>query len=159
MQAALERQKMVGTHVRLPSIHGHLIAANSLLPHALSLSRGTVLLLPFTLCSPSIPEVARDLAQSTQQTIYAITSWQVNTGREDVPSSKVVDELRAMQRSLPRRVLILIVPNEELGSFHADTFPAGIAIHNGVVVANTVLSGKGAERLLINDVSENSGPQ
>jgi hypothetical protein len=71
-----------------------------------------------------------------------------------VPSSQVLDALRAWQKTLPRGVLILIVPNAELASFHCDAFPAGVLMRNGLVVSNSVLSNHGAERLLVNALSE-----
>jgi len=44
---------------------------------------------------------------------------------------------------------MLIVPDVELSAFHADSFPAGIVIRDGVVRSNSVLSSPGAERMLL----------
>jgi hypothetical protein len=158
MRAALERQQMVGKSVTLTSLHGYLLGTNGLVLRAISLKRGTVLLVPFTLWSPSTPEIASDLAKhAPQQPIYAITSWHANTGREDVRSRDVLEGLRSWQRSLPKKVSILIVPDSVLGEFHSDVFPAGILIRDGTVLSNIVLSGEGAERLLVNSLTENTG--
>jgi hypothetical protein len=50
---------------------------------------------------------------------------------------------------MARKVSILIVPDSVLMEFHSDVFPAGILIHDGTVLANTVLSSEGSERLLM----------
>ena len=158
MQAALARQQMVGKSAPLSSLHGYLLETNSLVPRTVSLKRGTVLLVPFTLWSPSTPEIASDLAQFTpQQSIYAITSWHANTGREDVRSSEVLEGLRSWQRSLPKKVSILIVPDSVLSDFHSDVFPVGILIRDDTVLSNMVLSSEGAERLLVNTFAEHAG--
>ena len=157
MQAALERQQMAGKSAPLTSLRGYLLGTNRLVPRIVSLKRGTVLLVPFTLWSPSAPEIARDLAKFTpQQAIYAITSWHANTGREDVRSSGVLEGLRSWQRSLPKKVSILIVPDSVLSEFHSDVFPAGILMRDGRVLSNIVLSSEGAERLLVNAFAENA---
>jgi hypothetical protein len=151
MQTALERQQMVGKSAPLSSLRGYVLATNSLVPRTVLLKRGTALLLPFTLWSPSTQDIARDLARfAPQQPIYAITSWHANTGREDVRSSQVLEGLRSWQRSLPKNVSILIVPDTVLSEFHSDVFPAGILIRDGTVLSNLVLTGEGAERLLVN---------
>ncbi len=104
MQAALERQLMVGKSAPLTSLHGYLPGTNNLVLRAVSLKRGTVLLVPFTLWSPSRPEITSDLSKlSPQQSIYVITSWHANTGREDVRSSEVLEGLRSWQRSMPKK--------------------------------------------------------
>jgi hypothetical protein len=156
MQAALERQQMVGGRVPLTSFHGYLLGTNGLVPRTIPLRRGTVLLVPFTLWSPSTPEITRDLAKfAPQQAIYAITSWRANTGRDDFRSNEVLEELRSWQRSMPKKVSILIVPNSVLSEFHADVFPAGILIRDGVVLSNTALSSEGAERVLVDAFAGN----
>jgi hypothetical protein len=158
MQAALNRQLMVGARFSLAAIHARSLGPNALVPHTLSLTRGAVLLVPFTLWSPSFPEVARDLARlAPQQPIYAITSWRANTGGDDVPSDQVLDGLRSWQKILPRRVSILVVPDAELDAFYADTFPAGILISNGIVLSNGVLASEGAERFLMNPLRDKAG--
>lgn len=151
MRAALQRQQMVGTRVPLPWLRGRSMKQGGLVPRTISLMHGTVLLLPFALWSPNTVSVAIDLARSVpQQPIYAITSWHANSGGDDVASRQVLDGLRSWQRSMPGRVVILIVPEAELDSFCADSFPAGILIRNGTVLSNGVLSGGGAEKLLVN---------
>jgi hypothetical protein len=150
MQAALERQQMVGKSVRLGSLHGYLVGTDGLVPQTVSLKRSTVLLVPFTLWSPSTLEITRDLTKfAPHQAIYAITSWRANTGRDDVRSKEVLEGLRSWQRGMARKVSILIVPDSVLMEFHSDVFPAGILIHDGTVLANTVLSSEGSERLLM----------
>jgi hypothetical protein len=151
MQAALARQQMVGKSAPLASLRGNALLANSLVPRIVPLRRGTVLLVPFTLWSPSTPEIAGNLARfMPQQTIYAVTSWHANTGREDVQSSQVLEGLRSWQRNLPRKGMILIVPDSVLSEFYSDVFPVGILIRDGTVLSNSVLSSEGAERLLVN---------
>jgi hypothetical protein len=155
IQAALARQMMVGAQVPLDSLHGHALSDNALVPRTVSLTRGTVLLLPFTLWSPSAPGVARDLAKfALPHTIYAIASWAANTGREDAPSNESLAALRSWQRTLPPHVSILIVPEAELAAFHADSFPAGIMIRNGIVHSNSVLSTQGSERVLLSVMAD-----
>jgi hypothetical protein len=157
MQAALQRQQMVGKSAPLTSLHGYLLGTNGLVPRIVSLRRGTVLLVPFTLWSPSAPEIARDLAKFTpQQAIYAITSWHSNTGREDVRSSDVLEGLRSWQRTLPKNVSILIVPDSVLSKFHGDVFPAGMVMRDGIVLSNIVLSSEGTERLLVNALAHDA---
>jgi hypothetical protein len=154
MQAALARQTMVGSKVPLDSLHGNAITQNTLLPRTVKLVHGTVLLLPFTLWSPGAPSVVRDIAKySAQHRIYAITSWRANTGREDVPSDQIRDALREWQRTLPPIVSVLVVPDSELKVFHADSFPAGIVIRDGIVRSNAVLSTQGSERLLLGAIA------
>jgi hypothetical protein len=155
IQAALARQMMVGAQVPLKSLHGHVLSDSTLVPRIVSLTRGTVLLLPFTPWSPSAPGVARDLAKFVlQHTIYAITSWAANTGREDAPSNESLVALRSWQRTLPPHVSILIVPDAEVAAFHADSFPAGIVIRNGIVRSNSVLSTQGSERVLLSVMAD-----
>ena len=157
MQAALERQQMVGGRVPLTSFHGYLLGTNGLVPRTITLRRGTVLLVPFTLWSPSTPEITRDLAKLVPlQSIYAVTSWHANTGGEDVRSNKVVDGLRSWQRSMPDKVSILIVPDSVLKGFHCDVFPVGILIRDGTVHSNITLSSVGTERLMVADFAESS---
>jgi hypothetical protein len=158
MQAALARQQMVGESAPLTSLHGYLLGASGLVPRIVSLRRGTVLLVPFTLWSPSTPEVTSNLSKlAPQQPIYAITSWHANTGREDIRSSQVLEGLRSWQRSLPKKVSILLVPDSVLSQFHSDVFPAGILMHDGTVLSNIVLSSEGAERLLVNAIAKRAG--
>jgi hypothetical protein len=160
MQAALARQQMVGARVPLTSLHGQMLGTNTLLPRTLVLTRGTVLLLPFTLWAPSTPDVVGDLAKfAPQQPIYAITSWSANTGREDVPSNEILSALRLWRQSLPPHVSMLIVPNAELSTFHIDSFPAGVAIRDGIVRSNSILSSQGAEHMLVRALGDGAKKQ
>jgi hypothetical protein len=150
MQASLQRQQMVGTQVPLSALHGFTLTTGKLAPRLISLKRGTVILFPFVLWSPNASEEAGRLARlAPQQTIYAITSWSANTGRDDVPSSEISTALREWQRNLPANVHMVIVPNAELSAFHVNSFPAGIVIREGTLLWNGVLSSQGAERMLI----------
>lgn len=154
IQATLARQTMVGSMVPLNFLHGNAIAINTLVPRTVRLTNGTVILLPFTLWAPGASSVVRDLAKySAQHRIYAITSWSANTGREDMPSDQILDALREWQRTLPPTVSVLVVPDKELNMFHADSFPSGIVIRDGIVLSNTVLSTQGSERLLLSAIA------
>lgn len=160
MQTALERQQMVGKNVPLASLRGSLLGTNGLIPRAIPLTRGTVLLVPFTLWSPSTPKITRDLVNlAPQQAIYAITSWRANSGRDDIRSNEVLQGLRSWQKTMPQKVSILIVPDSVLSDFHSDVFPIGILIRNRTVLSNLVLSSQGAERLLINALAHEAGGQ
>jgi hypothetical protein len=57
--------------------------------------------------------------------------------------------LRSWRQSLPSHVSMLIVPDAELSAFHIDSFPAGIAMRDGVVRSNGILSSQGAEHMLL----------
>jgi hypothetical protein len=155
MQAALARQTAVGGRVPLSGLHGHLISNNTLLPRSVSLEGGTALLVPFTLWAPSARDVVLDLARfAPQQPIYAVTSWKANTGREDVPSGEILMALNSWRQNLPRHVYLLIVPDIELRAFYADSFPLGIVVRGGVVRWNSVLSSRGAERMLVHALND-----
>jgi hypothetical protein len=155
MQAALARQTAVGGGVPLSELHGHLIGNSTLLPRSISLESGTAILVPFTLWAPSAPDVILDLARfAPQQPIYAITSWSANTGREDIPSREILMALNTWRQNLPRHVYMLIVPDIELRAFHADSFPLGIVVRGGVVRWNSVLSSRGAERMLVHALND-----
>jgi hypothetical protein len=155
MQAAFARQQMVGTRVPQDVLHGHVLRSGTLVPHTDSLAHGTMLLVAFTLWAPSALDVVRDLARlAPQQPIRAITSWRANTGRDDVPSNQILMALRSLQQSLPPHVSVLIVPDAELIAFHADSFPAGIVIRDGIVRSNSTLSSRGAERMLLRTLSD-----
>jgi hypothetical protein len=150
MEAALARQRMVGTRVPLSSLHGHVLSNRTLVPSTVPLTRGTVLLLPFTLWSPSAANVARSVTSfAPHQSIYAITSWSANTGGNDAPSTLILEALRLWQQTRPLHVSMLIVPDAELRAFHADSFPAGVVIIDGVVDSNSLLSSQGAVRMLV----------
>jgi hypothetical protein len=99
--------------------------------------------------------VVLDLARfAPQQPIYAITSWRANTGREDVQSREILMALNSWRRNLPRHVYMLIVPDIELRAFYADSFPSGIVVSGGVVRWNSVLSSRGAERMLVHALND-----
>jgi len=154
MQASLQRQQMVGTQVPLSSFHGFSLTNGKSAPRLIALKRSTVILFPFVLWSPDASDEASRLARlAPQQTIYAITSWSANTGRDDVPSSQISTALREWQRNLPANVRMVIVPNAELSVFHVDSFPAGIVIREGTLLWNGVLSSQGAERMLLSALS------
>ncbi len=160
MQAALGRQQLVGKHSPLPSLHGFLPGTNSLSAKVVWLNFGTVMLVSFTLWSPSTPEILRNLAKlAPQQPILAITSWHANTWREDLRSTEVLQGLRSWQSTLPKRVSIVIVPDQVLVKFQSDVFPAGILIRDGTVLSNSMLSSEGAERLLVNNLLINNPTQ
>jgi hypothetical protein len=55
---------------------------------------------------------------------------------------------------MPKNVSILVVPDVVLSEFHSDVFPIGIFIRDGTVLINSVLSSEGAEKLLVNSLSE-----
>jgi hypothetical protein len=154
MQAALARQQMVGTREPLNSLHGSALSSHTLVPRTVPLEHGTVILMPFTLWSPSAYNVALSLARSKpNQHIYAITSWSANTGQQDAPSNEILAALRLWQEPLPPQISMFVVPDSTLRTFHADSFPAGIAIRDGKVLSNAVLSSKGAQRLLLQSVT------
>ncbi len=155
MQASLQRQQMVGMQVPLSSLHGFTLTNGKLAPRLISLKRGTVILYPFVLWSPNASDEANRLARLLpQQTIYAITSWSANTGRDDVPSSQISTALREWQRNLPANVHMVIVPHAELSLFHIDSFPSGVVIREGTLLWNGVLSSQGAERMLFSTLSD-----
>jgi hypothetical protein len=155
MQAALGRQQMVGARVPLSSLHGQVVSNNTLVPRTVLLTRGTLLLLPFTLWSPSAADVARTLRTlAPQQPIYAITSWSADTGRDGAPPKLILMALHMWQQTAPPRLTVLVVPDAELNAFHADSFPAGIVIRDGVVRSNSVLSSRGAEKMLVRTLTD-----
>jgi phage tail sheath gpL-like len=65
----------------------------------------------------------------------------------------MAEALRIWQQSLPAHVSLLIVPDAELRAFHADQFPAGIAIQNGKVTFNAALTDEGAVRMMLGSVN------
>lgn len=159
MLAALARQQMVGNRAPSLWLHGFVLTPTQVVPKAVSLKRGTVLLVPFTLWAPSTPDVARELAQLIPQPIYAITSWHANTGRADMQSPDLLAALRSWQRGFPRKVSILVVPDSVLSEFHSDVFPGAILIRNGTVLSNLSLIGEGGERLVANASSGKENPK
>jgi hypothetical protein len=155
MTAALARQQMIGTRVPMTSLHGSALSSHTLIPRTVPLEHDTVILMPFTLWSPSAFNVALSLSKSMpNHHIYAITSWSANTGQEDAPSNQILPALRLWQQPLPPKISMIVVPDATLRAFHADSFPAGIAIRDGIVRSNGVLSSKGAQRLLFQSVAD-----
>jgi hypothetical protein len=155
MQAALARQQMVGTRVPMTSLHGSALSSHTLVPRTIPLEQSTIILMPFTLWSPSAFNVALSLAKSKpNRHIYAITSWSANTGQQDAPSNQILAALRLWQEPLPPQISMIVVPDSTLRAFHSDSFPAGIAIRDGKVRSNGVLSSKGAQRLLLQSVTK-----
>jgi hypothetical protein len=155
MQASLQRQQMVGKPVSLSSLHGFTFTNGRLVPRSVALKRGTVILLPFVLWSPNASDEANRLARlAPQHTIYAITSWSANTGRDDVSSSEISTALQGWQKNLPANVHMVIVPNAELSVFHVDSYPGGIVIREGTLLWNGVLSSPGAEHMLLSTLSD-----
>lgn len=155
MQAALDRERMVGAKVPLNALHAHVLGSTTVLSATIPLARGKVVLLPFTLWSPSAADVADAVSsRAPQQTIYAVTSWAANTGSDDAPSKMILAALRLWQETAPPHVKMLIVPDAELRAFHADTFPAGVVIVDGIVRSNVPLSSQGAVRVLAQALNE-----
>ncbi len=150
MQAAIERQQMVGAKSPVVSLRGYVPGTSKALQHVVPLTHNSVVLVAFTLWSPSTLEILADLAKLTppQIRIYAITSWRANTGGDDILSPQVLSGLRMWQRSAPLRVSTMIVPDSVLKAFRSSVFPLGIVLHDGAVLSNAELSGEGAERIL-----------
>jgi hypothetical protein len=158
MQAALARQQMIGTRVPMTLLHGSAVSSHTLVPRTIPLARGTVLLMPFTLWSPSALNTALSLAKAKpNQHIYAITSWSANTGQGDAPSNEILAALRVWQQGLPPQISMIVVPDSGLRAFHADTFPAGIGIRDGIVRFNSALLSRGAARLLFQSLTGAAG--
>jgi hypothetical protein len=65
--------------------------------------------------------------------------------------------LRSWQQPLPPQISMIVVPDATLRAFHADSFPAGIAIRDGTVRSNGPLSSQGAERLLFHSLTSTAG--
>jgi hypothetical protein len=151
MQEALARARMTRQAAPLHMLHALQLSANQhLIPHPLALRRGTVVLAFFTLWSPSAVEMIRDLADAAPSAnLYAVTSWRANTGGKDEPSPPILSSLRTMSQSLPRNVPLLIVPDAELNMFHLDQYPAGVAIGDGIVLSNVVLTDRGSVHMAL----------
>ncbi|RRA49791.1 hypothetical protein D1Y84_17495 [Acidipila sp. EB88] len=143
--------RFVMTAVPLPTLQAQAVSATGLAPpRPLPLGQRTVTLVPFTLWAPSTISVLQTLvASAPQQTVYAITSWRANTGGADTPSREMLNSLEALQAALPAKVKVLVVPDVEFQSFHADAYPGGIVVREGRVVFNAVLAGDGAMRMLL----------
>ena len=157
MQASLARTLQSSQPTPLVAITGKLIPGNKLTGSTqpqhlftLPLNRGTVLLVPFTLWSPSVLSIAPELhATAPTQEIYLVTSYRANTGSSDDEDKELLDQLRTTAKSLPEHTSILIVPDSALQHFFADTFPAAIVVHQGQVEANLPLVGESGKRMTI----------
>jgi hypothetical protein len=151
MQEAMARARMTGQAVPLHILHARqLSSTRPSVPRALALGHGTVVLAFFTLWSPSASEVIENLADAAPSAgIYAITSWRANTGGDDKPSPQILSSLRALSQSLPRKVPLLLVPDAELNAFHLDQYPAGVAIDEGTVLSNEVLTDAGSIQMTL----------
>jgi hypothetical protein len=151
MQEALARAKMLGQAVPTAAVHARQVnPTGALVPRTLPLRHGTIVLAAFTLWSPSAADRIRALALAAPpHSVYAVTSYSANTGGADIPTQRTVDALQALQKTLPVHIPLLIVPDAELRTFHIDQFPAAIAIREGTVVSNAVLSNDGAVRMTL----------
>jgi len=151
MREALGRAEMQGKPTPVAALHGHqLNGVGGMTARVLPLGHGTVILAAFTLWAPSAAERIRALvALASAHSVYAVTSWRANTGGEDVSSPSAAKALLAWKKTVPAQVPLLIVPDAELQGFHADQFPAGIAIREGRVVSNSVLGDGGAVRMTL----------
>jgi hypothetical protein len=151
MQEALSRAKMFGQAAPLVTLHAHQVnSTGALVPRTVPLRRGPIVLAAFTLWSPNAADRIRALAAAAPpHSVYAVTSASANTGGADIPTQRMLDTLRALQKTLPLQVPLLIVPDAELSTFHIDQFPAAIAIREGKVVSNAVLAGDGALRMTL----------
>jgi hypothetical protein len=151
MQSALARAKMVGQPPPSHRISAKVIhAAAAPRPATIFLVKGTTLLVPFTLWSPSALSIVRDLhVTAPQQPIYLLTSWAANTGAADEESKEILDSLRSTAQSLPDHVSLAVVPDAVFQQLHADSFPAAIVVRDGVVHANLPLIGEAATRISV----------
>jgi hypothetical protein len=151
MQAALARTRMSSQPTPVDSISGRLLHATAPpRPFTLPLDHGTVLLVPFTLWSPSVHSIDPEIhATAPAQEIYLITSYAANTGASDEESKEILDSIRTTAKNLPEHASILIVPDTTLRRFFADTYPAAIVLRNGQVEANLPLIGESGKRMTI----------
>jgi len=151
MQQALARAEMLGKPAPVAALHGHQVnLAGGVTARVVPLGHGTVILVAFTLWSPSAAERIRALvALAPAHSVYAVTSWAANTGGEDASSPSAAAALVAWKKTIPAQVPVLIVPDAELQRFHVDQFPAGVAIREGRVDSNMVLADGGAVRMMV----------
>jgi hypothetical protein len=158
MQEALARTETVGQPSPLTMLHAREVPAKgAFLPRSMPLTKGPVLLVPFTLWSPSATSLVREIAKaSPQATIYAVTSWSANSGGEDVATASMTAALRTWRQGLPAPVSLLIVSDAELRAFHASEYPAGIAIQKGRVRFNAGLTDEGAVRMMLGSIQGES---
>ena len=106
------------------------------------------LVLVFSLASPaSGPTINKVLVQlakeylTPQLKIVAVTSWAANTGI-DAPDPTALASLRAFRSTLPARLPVLIVPDDELRPFAIDRWPAALLVSGkGRVLWLDILSG------------------
>ncbi len=158
MKEALARSQMIGEAVPLPTLHARQLSATGVMtPRLVALNRDAIVIIPFTLWSPSANEMIHDLAAAAPTIrLYAVTSWSANTGGRDVASPQLLPALREMSRQLPRGIPLLIVPDTELSAFHVDQYPVGIAIRGGTVLSNVVLTDEGSIHIALHNVRSTS---
>ncbi|HEY9125841.1 MAG TPA: hypothetical protein VIM62_01880 [Acidobacteriaceae bacterium] len=151
MQAALARTLQSNQPTPIPALTGKLLHGLSpQRPFTLPLDHGTVLLVPFTLWSPSVLSTIPELhATAPNQEIYLVTSYAANSGASDDEDKELLDSLRTTAKALPERASILIVPDSALQRFFADTFPAAVVLRGGRVEANLPLMGEAGKRMTI----------
>jgi hypothetical protein len=151
MQAALARTLQSSQPTPIAAVTGKLLRGTApQRPFTLPLTRGTVLLVPFTLWSPSVLSIVPDLhATAPSQEIYLVTSYAANTGASDEESPELLDSLRTTAKALPEHASVLILPDSALRQFFADTFPAAIVLRNGRVEANLPLLGEAGKRMTV----------
>lgn len=106
------------------------------------------LVLVFSLASPaSGPAINKILAQlakdhlTSGMKVIAVTSWAANTG-VDTPDPAALAPLRAFRATLPAKLPVLIVPDDELHPFAIDQWPAALLVSGkGRVLWLDTLSG------------------
>ncbi len=154
MQEALARAQMIGQRSPHEVLRARQLSPTGVLtPRALPLGHGTIVLVPFTLWSPSAAEMIKKLLDAAPSaSIFAVSSWRANTGSEDIASPEILSRLRELRKELPARAALLIVPDAELSAFHIDQYPAAIAIHDGIVLSNLVLADDGSIRIALHSV-------
>jgi len=151
MQAAFARTRMSGQPSPTAALSGRLLRSTQpIRPFTLPLDHGSVLLVPFTLWSPSVLSIVPELhATAPAQEIYLATSWAANTGNSDEESKELLDSLRTTAKALPEHAAVLILPDTVLRQSFADTFPAAVVLRSGRVEANLPLVGEAGKRMTI----------
>lgn len=151
MQAALARTLQSNQPTPIESITGKLIRGTTpARSFTLPLAHGTILLIPFTLWSPSVLPVVPDLhATAPGQEIYLVTSYRANSGSSDDEDKELLDSLHATAKALPEHASVLIVSDSLLQKFFADTFPAAIVLRGGRIEANLPLIGEAGKRMTV----------
>ena len=159
MQEALAQSALVTQAPPAAELRGSRLAAKGLLPKAVRLDAGAIVLMPFVLWAPSSASMIRTLALSVPvgQPLYAVTSWAANTGGDDTPSTDLLEQMQSWQQALPPHVSLLILPDKSLRAFHPATYPAGIVSGVDHVLFNSPLQGDGSVRLLLYALNQ-AGP-